>query len=1097
MYLVSILGISYLLQPALSIAQTTTGTFGTILGVVTDETGAVIPRSNVSVINEKTGIERTAETDEQGVYRVLALLPGVYTVQLEVKGFKKTQQKGVELRVNESLRVDVTLQLGDLSQVVEVEAAVRLLQTESGTVGHVVNNRQVVELPLNGRDFTQLTLLIPGSSPGSQGGGFLVIGGNNVSVTGNRSDSNNYTLDGVDNNENFFKFHALKPSIDAIEEFKIQTNITSAQFGNAAGANINVATKSGTNEFHGTLFHFLRNDVLDSRDYFNDSRPSFRFNNFGGTVGGPFTIPGVYNGKDRTFWFFDYEGLRRNRGSTILGIVPTPEMLAGDLSRDYLGNLAPPIFDPSTGRLVNGTIVRDPFPGNLIPPSRINPVVAEYARLLFPAPNRPGQIFDFINLMPERLNSDQFTTRADHNFSPKTNLFGRFSLSNLEFQSPASFPTFTPVVENAFHNATLNLVHIFIPTTILDFKWGFNRNTLPVGSDSFRLIEALKAKGLTGIPDKFGQFDFPIDFFVVGFSGAGSLALQTGPNDNLQFLPNLSLIRGRHTLAVGADVKREVVFHDGNFASWGFDNVPTADPQNVGETGQALASFLLGLPSNASRLLGDTSLHGRRTLWHFYGQDDIKLTTNLTVNLGLRYEYSPWFTPIEGRLSGFDTTVPGGRFMWASRNPITGEPANAPPTLVDPVRTNFAPRFGIAYLLTPETTIRAGYGIFYNSNFTWETSSGRGNWPYAISEGRSGINSQFPLEPLQPVEIIFAKTIDPAKVAPDIQHTMSRRQRVGYMQQWNLHIQRELTKGLLLEVGYVGTKGTKLSAFLNSNDALPGPGPVQPRRPFPNLSPFQENQSNGNSRYHGLTMKLEKRLSRSLSLITNYAFSKSLDQGSSFGGGAHPQNKLDFRAELGYSDFHSYHIFSSGYVAELPFGPGKRYLNGLRGLPAKLVGGWQISGVTALRSGRPFNIILNFDNANIGQSSLSLRPNLLGDAYPEGFRSIPAQWFNTTAFGVPSPYTFGNLGRNALLGPGFQSWDFGVFKNIPIREGVRLQFRSEFFNAFNNVNFGNPGGILGNPDFGQISYSHFSKANPIWVKADFLKSYSCHLGHRA
>jgi TonB-dependent receptor-like protein len=747
-------------------------------------------------------------------------------------------------------------------------------------------------------------------------------------------------------------------------------------------------------------------------------------------------------------------------------------MLAGDLSRDLLGNPAPPIFDPATGRVVDGAIVRDPFPGNIIPPSRIDPVAAEYARHQYPAPNRPGQIFNFVNLLPERLNTDQFTTRVDHKFSNKTNLFGRFSLSNLKVQYPGFLPTFTPVLENAFRNATLNLVHIFTPTTIFDFKWGYNRNSLPIGSESFKLVQALKAKGLQGIPDKFRQYDFPVGLHIHGFSDAGSFALITGPQDNLQFLPNLSLIRGKHTLAFGADIKREVIFHDGIGAYWSFDNVPTSDPQNISETGQALASFLLGLPSGASRGVGDGSLHARHTLWHFYAQDDVKLTRNLTVNLGLRYEYSPWFTPIEGRLSGFDTTVPGGRFIWASRNPITGEPANAPPTLIDSIKTNFAPHFGIAYLLTPKTTLRAGYGIFYNSNFGWETSSGRGGWPYAFPEARYALNAQYPKEPLQQVETVFADIIDPSKVPPDVQHTMSRRQRVGYMQQWNLHVQRELGQGLLLEVGYVGTKGTRLSAFLNSNDAPPGPGPVQPRRPYPKLSPFAENQSNGNSHYHGLTMKLEKRLSSNLSLLANYAFSKSLDQGSAFSAGAQPQNKLDFRAELGYSDFHSFHIFSMGYVVELPFGPGKRYLNGLRGVPARLVGGWQISGITALRSGRPFNITLNFDNANTGQvEPFSLRPNLVGEAYPKGFRSTPAQWFNTAAFAVPPPYTFGNLGRNALLGPGFQSWDFGLFKNIPIREGVRLQFRSEFFNAFNNVNFGNPAGVLGNSDFGQISYT--------------------------
>jgi TonB dependent receptor-like, beta-barrel len=549
-------------------------------------------------------------------------------------------------------------------------------------------------------------------------------------------------------------------------------------------------------------------------------------------------------------------------------------MLAGDLSRDSLGNLAPTIFDPATGRLVNGVIVRDPFPGNIILPSRLNPVTAEYARLLFSAPNRPGEVFNFVNATPERFDSDQFTIRVDHKLSNKTNLFGRFSLSDLELHRPFSFPTFTPVLENAFRNAALSFVHVFTPTTILDFKLGFNRNNLPVGSETVQVVEALKAKGLQGIPDTFGKFDFPIDFFMPGFSDAGTFAVLTGPNNNLQFLPNLSLIRGKHSLAFGADIKREVIFDDATGAGWEFYSTPTADPEDLGETGQDLASFLLGLPSNASRAVGDTSLHTRRTLWHFYGQDDIKLTTTLTLNLGIRYEYSPWLTPIEGRLAGFDTAVPGGRFMWASTNPITGEPANAPPTLIDPIRTNFAPRFGVAYLLTPKTTVRGGYGIFYNSNFTWETSSGRAAWPYAVSENKSGMNSQFPLEPLQLVETVFADTFDPAQVAPDVQHTMSRGQKVGYMQQWNLHIQRELSTGLLLEVGYVGSKGTKLSSFASANDALPGPGPVQPRRPFPDVGPFQENQSNANSHYHGLTTKLEKRFSNSLTLLANYAFSK-------------------------------------------------------------------------------------------------------------------------------------------------------------------------------------------------------------------------------
>lgn len=1052
------------LWTASAYGQTGSGTFGTILGTVKDETGAVLPKVTVTVTNEKTGIARTTNTNEEGSFQVPALLPGSYRVELEASGFKKYQRPGVDLRVNESVRVDATMQVGELTQTIEVEGGAPLLTTSSGTVGHVIENKSVVELPLNGRDFTQLTLLVPGATNGNNPGGFFVIGGNNVSVTGNRSDSNNYTLDGVDNNENFFKFHAIKPSIDAIEEFKIQTNITSAQFGAAAGANVNLATKSGSNEFHGAAFEFLRNNVLDSREVFASTRPQFRFNDFGGTIGGPIK-------KDQTFWLFNYEGTRTRREQTILGTVPTPAMLQGDLSRNVDGTLAPPIYDPATTRLVNGQLVRDAFPNNRIPTNRIHAVSKAYLDVFYTPvqPNRSGA-FNLINTKPNALDTDQFTARVDHKFSANTNIYGRFSFSDLTLTEPQTLPTNTRNRFNTFHNIGITLSHLFSPTTIFDIRYGYNRNNIEFGTPDLQLSSALRSAGLTALPEKFAGYDYPINLDFSGFSGAGNFAFLNGPDKNHQFLPNLLMIRGKHSIAVGAEIKHEQIFHDGVFSNWAFTNVPTADPQNVGSTGQGLASFLLGLPSTASRILGDPSLDASRFLYHYYIQDDIKLTPKLTLNLGLRYEDSRWFEHNQGRLSGYDTE--SGQYFFASTNPITGEPANAPPTLVNPDRNNFAPRFGLAYLLTPRTTVRMGYGIFYNSNFTWETSSARGNWPYSVSQSREGMNRDFPDSP---VTNVFPGTLDLKTVPPDVQHSMSRNQRVGYMQQWNLHVQRELSSGLVLEVGYVGTKGTKLSSFFNANVAKPGPGPIQPRRPFQNVGAFSEDKSIANSSYNGMTVKLEKRLSNNVNFIANYSYSRFIDLCSVFGC-ASPQDAYNIKESYGLSDLHNKHIFTWGYVTNLPFGRGQRFGANLSAIANAIVGGWQVNGITTYRSGRPFDLRLGFDNTNDGQrgGSQVLRPSVAGDPFPAGFRKTPQRYFNTTAFVIPPEFTYGNAGRNPVIGPSLQAWDFGLFKNIPINERSRLQFRAEMFNAFNNVNFANPSATMGpqgadTPGFGQIS----------------------------
>jgi len=921
--------------------------------------------------------------------------------------------------------------------------------------------------------FTRLTLLLPGASPGASAGTGFLIGGTTVAVTGNRSDQNNYTLDGVNNNETFFKHYGIRPSLDAIQEFKIQTNITSAEYGEAAGANINVAIKSGSNGFHGSLFEFLRNDVFDARETFSARKQKFRWNQFGATFGGPIR-------KDQTFFFGNYEGFRLRREGNSLTTVPTAAMMRGDFSRNVDGTLAPQIYDPLTTRPnPNGPgFIRNPFPGNLIPSNRFNPVSLEWQKNLYaPSPeNRPGNLLNFQNLTSTAGTDDQFTFRIDHQFSDKNMIFGRYSYADYDRLQPQALPGTEVTFLNEFRNYVISDTHLFSPTTILDIKFGYNednieRGTPPLGTG----IPGLVAVGLRDIPGKFrDKFDFPLSMTVQGLAGGGLTAFQSGPQKTWQILPSLSKVQGTHNLKIGADLKVRHVLHDGAFADLRHDRLTTSDPQDTaGITGVPYASFLLGYPSSAGRTLplkapgcdSCTEAHMKQDLWHFYVQDDIKVSRNLTLNLGLRYEYSSWYRSLNDppNSSWFDSQADGGRgkFVWAGPNPITGEAPNTTPSFIAPDKNNWAPRFGLAYLLGQKTTIRTGYAIFYGSSIAWEGNHMRGNWPFAVGQDLP-VNRPTTENPLPQNSTNSAfPPLDLKGVPPSAQHTARRDNRMPYVQQWNFGIQQQLVEDLVVEINYVGSKGTRLSAFISGNDARPGPGEIQPRRPYPqHLGAFSENRSDAVSSYHGMTVKVEKRFSKGLSYGANYSWSKSIDLNSQWGGTS-PPNAYDARATaIGLSDFDRRHIFSSDLVYLLP-------TSSLRGFSGHLVNGWQINGIVQLRSGRPLNPTLTFDNANVGSRGNFQRPNVVGDI--EGPKTRQ-QWFNTSAFAVPLQYTFGNAGRNIIEGPGYANVDFALYKNFVLREGKdRIQFRSEFFNIFNRTNFNNPGTGFGTPGFGRIT----------------------------
>ncbi len=1034
--------------------------FGTILGDVTDESGAVVPGVSVTVTNEGTGNARIVSTNESGGFAVPSLPPAVYSVSAEMPGFSQSQQTGVTLAVNQTLRVDLTLSIGEVTEVVEVSAAALQLQTDTSTVASTVDNKKVVELPLNGRSFTQLTILMPGAVAGAGALTAFQTSGTAVSISGLRSEANNYTLDGVNNNESFFKTYGLQPSIDAIQEFKIQTNITSAEFGTAAGANVNIVTKSGTNEVHGTAFEFLRNDNMDASEFFANRsgtpRPEFGQNQFGTTVGGPIA-------RNRTFFFFMYEGQRRRRESTLLNVVPTTEMFSGDLSQDTQGRPAVPFYDPwTTVENDDGSLSRQLMPNMRVPASRINPSTKQLQEILWSAPNLPGQALNLINTNASRIDNNQWMGKVDHRFGDNNLLTGRFNFMDSVSPRPTAHLTVDNLLVNSFTNIMISDTHTLNPTTIIDTKISYHRNNLQIADSAPGGKEAIAAfingNGIQGIPILKSEAVplFPA-WRIAGFASPS----QTGfpfPDDSYSAYATITKIAGAHSIKAGFEFKHNRNLDDGYFTgNMTFNKVPTEDPQNAAATGNAVASYLLGLPTVAQRNIGQgTTAIMRKEDYSFFFQDDWRATSNLTVNLGLRYDNSEWPKHRDDLLASIDLLT--GQFLWDGVNPITGEGPNVRRGIVEPDNNNFAPRVGMAYRLGEKTTVRSGFGVFYMTNYLWEAQGVRGNWPFAISENFSNLNDR---GPVSLVETTFTPDLDVqmgSTVAPNAQHIVPRNNRTSYTMQWNFHVQRQLAEDLMVELGYVGTRGVKLSTFSNVNTAPAGPGEVQPRRPLPQYGPLSEMGNQATSIYHGLQFKIEKRFSDGLSFRGNYAWGKTIDVlGAGFSASQTAQNPLDILGDRALSDLHRAHTFTFDYVWQLPFGRNQAIGSGWSKAIDTVLGGWQLTGIVTASSGPPVNTSVPRDIANIGGRVLAQRPNLVGDPYG-GVSGAPEEYFNLDAFAEPAPFTFGNFGRNVLIAPGLFQFDAGLFKNFRLNERVGLQFRSEYFNAFNNVNFGKPNG---------------------------------------
>ncbi|HEY3940507.1 MAG TPA: hypothetical protein VGL97_23970, partial [Bryobacteraceae bacterium] len=963
--------------------------------------------------------------------------------------------------VSQVARIDFTLKVGSTREMVEVKATTPLLDSATASLGQVIETRAVSDLPLNGRNFLQLAKLSTGvlaPKPGDRnaaGGSFI--------ANGVRAQLNNFLLDGVDNNSKVLDQQnsspvAVQPSVDAVQEFKVETNNYSAEYGYSAGAVVNATLKGGGNQIHGDAFEFVRNNVFDARNYFaspTQKKPVLQRNQYGGTLGGPLI-------KNKAFLFGSFEQTRENDGITYVTTVPTAAMKTGNFSGQ------PAIFDPnSTTSLGGGVYKRTQFGGNQIPSSRFDPAAANLLAL-FPSPTSPGSSNNYTVSPVENAKTNRFDFRHDLQLSEKDNLFATYSFFTYDYRYPGPFAapligstTFQNSVKATSGNAAgLGETHSFSPRVVNEFRAGYNRieDVLTPFVQSY--ID--DQYGLGGIPRQPGVAGLP----SISISGATTIGEATFlPNSKVSetstILDNVSFQIGNHSLKFGGSyrfVRSYFAISSNARGSYTFSGGFTQDPQNRGATGSGLADFVLGIPSSAS--ISNFTQGDLR--YRYYGgfiQDDWKVTSKLTVNAGLRYEL--WTQPYERHNSQANFYLADRKLAYAFNNVPAGVPASVvesvPPdidtrSLLKTTYTNLAPRLGFAYQARPSFVIRGGAGIFY-ADAPFIGASGRlvANPPYAIANSYTtdnitpilGLSTGFPAGAVTGLNF---NTVNLVSFAPDLKN--------GTVYHWSLGLQKQLGQ-FIFDTNYVGTRSIDLPLGYNVNQAYAGPGSVASRRPYQGFNDISAQVSMGYSRYNALEARAERRYSNGLSLLVSYTYSKSLDNGGEqLVGDLSLRNVNNVDQEYGLSTGDIRHQFVSSVLYDLPFGHG-RHFNIANAFLNAVAGGWQVNTIVTVHTGQPFTPTLGVSSANTGAA----RPSVLRDGnLPSDERTVQ-NWFDKTAFYSPAQYLYGNAGRDILTAPGAANVDFSTFKSFSLsrlRESAQLQIRGEFFNFFNHPQFGIP-----------------------------------------
>jgi hypothetical protein len=1043
------------------------GVFGSIEGTLTDDSGAVVPAVKVVARNVETGLTFTSESNEAGIFLLGQLRPGRYDVTAEKQGFSTFAQKGVTLRVNDQIRLDIQMKVGQVSERVEVAAEAPLVQSEKSIIGKVVEERAIKELPLAGRSAFSLILLTPGTQQ------TVVNSGTSADpqprLSGGRTRNGEFTIDGTSATDPRRGDTVVSPNLDALQEFSVQTTGISAEFGRLSGGVVNAALKSGTNQFHGNLFEFSRNAAFDARNFFSATVPHHVYNQFGGMIGGPIV-------RDRTFFFVDYQGTRNRQESVFNLTLPTPQEIRGDFSQilgrqigtDALGRgiNQDQIFDPSTTRLANGQQVRDPFPGNIIPVTRFDPAGAKVASL-YPAPNRPGLTQNFYVLSSGGLNEDQFDVRVDHRLSEKDLSFLRLSFDRQDNITARPYPnsaTNGTVGEiDPFWTTALNWVHTITPTTISELRFGSMRAEL----NRVLAQRDIGSLGLQNVPP--GHLP---NFTNPGYDNLGDLVVRDPTEEQYQVQELLTLVRGRHIFKVGADFRRFRI-NDLQLLLTQFQlsRNQTGSPSNLAATGNPIASLLLGVASYFQTDPNQGRFYQRSNYLGAFFQDDFKVNPNLTLNVGLRWDVEQ--EPNETRWNGSNFDL------------VTGQALSMRSLGTNRIQAtkwhNFGPRVGLAWKPGgSKTVVRSSYGLFYTP-LTGRATSAFDRWPKSqqVTLQSSGIDPALLVSQAPPV--VGSST------GYGLSHTHDEvNAPVGYFEQWNFDLQRQIFGNTLLQATYVGSAGKHLYNHMQYNemsiDAVRAySGGSQARRPYPNFANVGDYCECQGSTYHALELSAEKRYSRGLTFLLSYTWSKLIDQEDENFSSLFPMTSYNRRLEKGLSlaTVPKRFVFSSVY--DLPFGKNRSYLNS--GPASRILGGWQFGGILLLQSGQQVWI---YQSNNTAQTfSQQFRPNLVGDPILPADQRTLKRWFNTSAFVAPAPMTLGNSSKTpGIEGPGWINLDFALHRSIriPLREQTRVELRGECFNCFNRANFNPPVGVFGTATFGQVTVAQSGRVLQVAVK---------------
>lgn len=1090
-------------------AQTATGQ---ITGTVKDASGAVMVGTKVTVSSELTGLKRETTTGDSGNY-VFPLLPvGVYSITAEQQGFRQVKRSDIKLNVDQVIRIDLELQVGEVTQTVEVQGTAAAIDSETAAVGHTVSQRQVVDLPLNGRNFLQLLFLGNGAVETSGEQGVMrQDAGNAISINGARPTSNNYLLDGTSNTDTALGTPAAILSVDAIQEFKEQTTTYSAEYGFSANQ-INIVSKTGTNDLHGSVFWFGRNDALDANSFFNNfagrAKNKLRQNQFGFVAGGPVYIPKAYDGHNKTFWLVNYEERRTRRGFQDFQFVPTPDQLAGRFTTE--------IIDPVSGQ---------PFPNNTIPQSRFSRLGNLARTKFFPAPNANLPQGNFIRSRSLPTDTDQYTIRVDQQLGRFGTVFGRYTDTDY---TRVTVNNGTPLGDVFFDQKTRN--------------WQVS-HSLPVGSNlvnqfRFGYIEAtanqfgaeadpadIAALNLTGVFTTLNDQQRSYPGIAWGGVGTGLLGGGSAVNDYQasnqpmwDISNNTAWIRGRHTVNFGANYRNWSLQRDlandflGHFTFSGFfTGNRTRD--------HAVADMLLGYFSGVSVFqpagfsVGDRSGNPREFNFLYfapYVQDDWKVNARLTLNLGLRWDFRTTPNETNDRMGWRDLSNPRGGLLVADKTlvdkGIVGDGSYyrfaGRRNPYDASRKVFAPRFGFAFrpFTDDKTVVRGGYGVFFDSAEGREIDGAADIYPYV---SRGNYIQSIGQANLRTSDQMFPNFASLGAASPAantfLAVSMSPEPRNPYVQQWSLSIQRALSGNTTFEVNYIGNKGTNLLMRRNIAQSRPpanpalcaasptvGDCPVLARRPFPNFAVYIDSDWSGNSSYNSFNAKLERRTSTMI-FTSVYTWAKSIDNKSAAAGIGNDVagwqgflNNHDVRRDRGRSEFNVDHRLVSSVVWELPFGRGRKYLSGASGVANHVVGGWQVNGIITFQRGFPMTIT-GADVGGLNDTFGTNRADIVGDVNASITPTIE-KWFNTQAFKQPAAGFLGNSGRGILNAPGINNWDTGIFKNFRISEQVNFQFRFESFNVWNHTQWGVPVRNVADSRFGRVLSTRDARINQIGLK---------------